>query len=381
MKTKSLLTLMLVPLMIGCANSGENTSSESTETTITDGQGRTVTYDKAKLSRVVCIGAGALRYYSYIGDISKLVGVEKIDTPETTVGVGKALRPYYEANKETFKDLTIIGEGGPAAQTADVEKLAAARPDIIVSFLSEEKNDNLQSAINVPVIGLNQGPDGVFDATTLNSFRVLGEVFNRTERYNELNNYITTCKMDFDSLTKTEDTYYFGGIGNWGQTSMLGTMLNFPVIKYAKVKSALEDLEIRDKDGNIVTKGQVSIDREKLVEANPDHIFMDTAGLNGFISDYTENKTTYDALKAFQNGETYQVMPYNAYYSNLEIQLMSTYYVASIAHEGFTINLETKMNEITNKFLGKDMYNDIKAHKYGLGGYKKVDLKAAEPIQ
>ena len=54
---------------------------------------------------------------------------------------------------------------------------------------------------------------------------------------------------------------------------------------------------------------------------------------------------------------------------------MSTYYVASVAHSNFTINLEDKMNEITNKFLGKDLYNEIKAHQYGMGGYQKVDLK------
>ena len=374
MKSKALFTLLLVPFMVGC---GSNQSSSDPEiVTILDGQGRNVRIEKGKTNRVICIGAGALRYYSYIGDISKLVGVEEIDSG-TTFGVGQALRPYYMAGYDTFKTLPVIGKGGPMAQVADAEKIAAAKPDIIVSFLSADANDELQNKINVPVLGLKQGADGVFDIATMNSFLALGLAFNKNERASALNRFIEDCADDFKDLQMTEETYYAGGIGNWGQTSMYGSFLGFPVFKYAKVKSAIDDMEFKDKDGKVISKGQVTLDMEKLQAANPDHILMDTAGINGFIADYKKegNKAKYDALDAFQTGETYQLMPYNAYYSNLEIQLMSTYYVASIAHEGFNINLEEKMNEITHEFLNKDMYNDIKAHQYGMDGYKQVDLK------
>ena len=392
MKSKTLFTLFLIPFMVGCGSTGSSSADPSTSPssdssqpassaepkiiTVLDGQGRNVEIVEGKTNRVVCIGAGALRYYSYIGDISKLVGVEEIDSG-TTFGVGQALRPYYMSGYDTFKTLPTIGKGGPMAQVADAEKIAAVKPDVVVSFLSADANNELQNTIKVPVIGLKQGGDGVFDTATINSFLALGLVFNRQNRAESLISYIEDCKDDFDNLTLTTETYYAGGIGNWGQTSMYGSFLGFPVFKYAKVKSAIDDMEFRDKDGKIISKGQVTLDMEKLQAANPDHILMDTAGINGFIADYKKegNKAKYDALDAFQTGETYQLMPYNAYYSNLEIQLMSTYYVASIAHEGFNINLEEKMNEITHEFLNKDMYNDIKAHQYGMGGYKQVDLK------
>ena len=383
MKKNKLLVLALLPLLVGCNNSSSSSSSsaESEEVTIIDGQGRSVTYNKNKVSKVICIGAGALRYYSYIGDVSNIIAVEEIDSA-TSFGVGQALRPYYLAGYDHYKTLSTIGKGGPMAQVADAEKLAAANPDIIVSFLSDEANTELQNTIKKPVIGLKQGGDGIFDSVTLNSFRVLGDVFGKKERYEELASYINSCKLDFASLTMTTDTYYAAGIGNWGQTSMYGSMLGFPVFKYAKVKSAIDDMEFKDKEGNVIHKGQVTLDMEKLQAANPDHILMDTAGLNGFIDDYNKegNKAKYDALKAFQNEKTYQVLPYNAYYTNLEVQLMSTYYVASIAHSNFHVELDKKMNEITNKFFGKDMYNDIKAHAYGNGGYKQVDLKTATKI-
>ena len=57
----------------------EAPAAESGEITITDMIGREVTVTPGSYKRVVCIGAGALRMYSYIGDVSLLCGVEDID--------------------------------------------------------------------------------------------------------------------------------------------------------------------------------------------------------------------------------------------------------------------------------------------------------------
>ena len=56
---------------------------------------------------------------------------------------------------------------------------------------------------------------------------------------------------------------------------------------------------------------------------------------------------------------------------------MSTYYVASIAHPNkfINFNLEEKMNEILNKFVGKSIYNDLKSYEFGYGGYQKLNLE------
>ena len=374
MKSRKLFILTLLPLLMGCTP-----QSIDGDVTITDMQGRSVTYNSGKVSRVIYIGAGALRYYSYIGDVNNLIAVEGIDSA-STFGVGQALRPYYMANYDVLKNLPVVKQGGPMNQTVsqeEAEKILEANPDIIISFLSAENNNDLQQKIQIPVVGLTQGSDGIFDEKTQDSLKLLGKIFKRTSRADELVNYVNTCKSDFNSLTMTTESYYCGGIGNWGQTSMLGSMIGFPIFKYAKVNDVVSTIGLKDKDGNAVTRGQGTADLERILSVNPYKIFMDTAGINGFISDYQKpgNAEKYDALKAFENGETYLLMPYNAYYSNLEIQLMSTYYVASVAHSNFTINLEQKMNEITNKFLGKDLYDEIKAHQYGMGGYQKVNLK------
>lgn len=367
MKNKILFLLPLLFTTIGCSNNESTSVGE--DKTITDTQGREVTYNTGKLNRVICIGAGALRYYSYIGDINKIVAVEEIDS-KNTFGVGQALRPYYQANVDYFSSLPLCGKGGPMAQVADVEAIVRNNPDIIISFLSSDANNDLESNIDVPVIGLSQGKDGIFDDKTLSSLKLLSTIFNRNERYESIKNLVETAKNDFKDLTLTEDSYYVGCIGNWGKTNLLGSFNEFPVFKYAKVKNALSDLDVE------ISGQQVSIESEALVKINPDHIFVDTSGLNEFINAYKLDSTIYDSLKAFEDGETYQLLPYNAYYTNLEIQLMSTYYVAQIAHEEFEyLNLEEKMNEITNVFLNKEMYNEMKSHQYGFGGYRAFDIK------
>ena len=75
------LALMMTLTLFGC---GEKPAEDGTDdapktVTITDMIGRQVEIVPGSYQRVVCIGAGALRLYSYVGDVSLLCGVEDID--------------------------------------------------------------------------------------------------------------------------------------------------------------------------------------------------------------------------------------------------------------------------------------------------------------
>ena len=50
-------------------------ATETSEITVTDMIGREITVTPGSYQNVVCIGAGALRMYSYIGDVALLAGV------------------------------------------------------------------------------------------------------------------------------------------------------------------------------------------------------------------------------------------------------------------------------------------------------------------
>ena len=106
-------------------------AAEPAEVTITDMIGREVTIVPSSYKRVVCIGAGALRMYSYIGDVTRLAGVEDIDNTtlsERPKMFDSVARPYVLAYGETYNTLPSCGVGGPMAQTAEAEKILSCNP-------------------------------------------------------------------------------------------------------------------------------------------------------------------------------------------------------------------------------------------------------------
>ena len=90
--------------------------TEAAEVTVTDMIGREVTVIPGSYKSVVCIGAGALRMYSYIGDVTLLGGVEDIDntTLEDRPKMFDAVaRPYVLAFGDVFNTLPLLRRGRP----------------------------------------------------------------------------------------------------------------------------------------------------------------------------------------------------------------------------------------------------------------------------
>ena len=71
-------------------------------------------------------------------------------------------------------------------------------------------------------------------------------------------------------------------------------------------------------------------------------------------------------------------MAYNAYYTNYEIALINTWFVAKTVYpELFAdIDLTAKTNEVTKAFLGQELAEQISACPSSFGGYQKIDTAA-----
>ena len=151
------LALMMTLTLFGC---GEKPAEEGTDdapktVTITDMIGRQVEIVPGSYQRVVCIGAGALRLYSYIGDVSLLCGVEDIDNEtlsERLKMFDSVARPYVLAHSDMFASLPSCGVGGPNAQRPEAEKILTCEPDIVISLYGDaDKANALQEQLGVPV--------------------------------------------------------------------------------------------------------------------------------------------------------------------------------------------------------------------------------------
>jgi iron complex transport system substrate-binding protein len=353
--------------------------TEPAEITITDMIGREVTIVPGSYKRVVCIGAGALRMYSYIGDVSLLAGVEDIDNTtaaERPMMFDSVARPYVLAYGETFNTLPSCGVGGPMAQTAEAEKILSCNPDIVISEYEDvEKEDALQEQLGVPVITLKAGSKGVFDEAFSGSMALLGKVFGEEEKAADLVAFVEAEAAEITARTadiaqENKPSVYVCGLGNWGTTDHLMTAENYVSFQVANVKNTLNGLGIQ---------GIGPIEEEKFVELGEqmDIIIMDAAAVKNIKPLYAEDPTMFDTCKAWRNGEVYLEMAYNAYYTNFEIALINTWFIAKTVYpEAFAdIDMTAKTNEVTQVFFGMDLADEIFACPSSFGGYQKIDTE------
>lgn len=379
MKRFLTFTLTMLMLLSLCACAQPQTPSTGKEITVTDMVGREVAVNPGSYKRVVCIGAGALRMYSYIGDAALLAGVEDIDN-ESLANRPKMFdsvaRPYVLAFGDTFRKLPSCGVGGPMAQAAEAEKILACNPDIVISeFEDVEKSDALQQQLGVPVITLGAGSNGVFDEKFTGSMQLLGKVFGKEDKAAKLTTFVADQRAAIEAKVANipeadKPSVYICGLGNWGTTDHLMTAENYISFQIAGVKNAVSGLGIQ---------GIGPIEEEKFVELGEqmDIIIMDAAAVKNIKPLYTQDPTLFDTCKAWQEGEVYLEMAYNAYYTNYEIALINTWFIAKTVYpEAFAdVDMTEKTNEVTKMFLGAELAEAIFACPGSFGGYGKIDTE------
>ena len=352
-------------------------SEAPSEITVTDMIGRELTVTPGSYTRVVCIGAGALRMYSYIGDVSLLCGVEDIDNltlEERPKMFDSVARPYVLAYGDVFSTLPSCGVGGPNAQAAEAEKILSCNPDIVISEYEDvEKEDALQEQLGVPVVTLKSGPNGVFDDAFSQSMTLLGQIFGEEEKVEALVSFIAAETAEIAERTagiadEDKPAVYVCGLGNWGTTNHLMTSQTYASFEVANIRNVVTDLG---------ANGVQPIEEEKFVAlgADMDIIVMDAAAVKNIKPLYQEDPTMFDSCKAWQTGEVYLEMAYNAYYTNYEIALINTWFIAKSVYPDLfaDVDITAKTNEITSAFLGKELADEIFACPSSFGGYQKID--------
>ena len=378
-----LLTLCLLLSLTACGAKNEVTNVQPAPdqkiSTVTDMVGRTVEIEKGSYQRVVCIGAGALRLYSYVGDMSKLCGVEDIDNTSLEnrpMMFDSVARPYILANEALLQTLPSCGVGGPMAQTAEAEKILSCEPDIVISeYEDADKSDALQEQLGVPVITLRTGADGVFAPEFADSLKLLGAVFGGDVQTKADKLAIFVMEEAAEISLRTKDIpeaekpgAYICGLGNWGTTNHLMTAQNFKPFEIAGIRNIVTGLG---------TDGPGAIEAEKFIALGEemDVMIMDAAAVKNIAPLYAEDPTMFDTCKAWQEGEVYLQMAYNAYYTNYEISLINTWYTAKVLYPHLfeDIDITEKTNEITEAFLGQPMAEAIFACPSSFGGYQKID--------
>ena len=379
MSKKLLLTLVmaLVAVCVFAAAVSEVApdASKARSVIVTDMVGREVEIVPGSYTRVVCIGAGALRVYTYINGADLLCGVEDIENktlqsrPKMFDSVAL---PYHIAYGDVFATLPSCGVGGPQAQAAEAEKILSCNPDIVISEYEDvDKSNALQEQLGVPVITLKPGQN-VFAPAFKDTLRLLGQVFGKEARAEEIISFVEAETAQIKARVagiadEQKPAVYICGLGNWGTTNHLMTSPNFPSFEIANVKNIVSDL---------ATKGVQAIEKEKFeaIGKDIDIMIVDAAAVKNIKPLFAEDPTMFSSVKAWNDGEVYLQLAFNAYYTNYELALANTWFIAKSVYPALfeDIDMTAKLNEITEAFLGKAMAEEIFSFPTSKGAYGSI---------
>jgi iron complex transport system substrate-binding protein len=330
--------------------------------TVTDMMGRNVSvpYDP---ERIVCIGPGALRLIVYLQAQSKVVGVEEMEKKNPRG------RPYWLAHTELW-DLPRCGPGGPVAinKKPDLEAVLSLAPQIIfVTYMQASLADEIQQTLGIPVVVLSYGAFATFDETAYDSLRIAGTILNRSKRAHDVLAYVASLQKDLAGRTADisegrRPNVYVGGIGYRGAHSIGSTEQCYGPFEWVHAKNVARHLKAN-------SGSHVFVDKEVLLELNPDVVFIDGGGLTLVAQDYRKNRPYYDALKAFSHQRVYTLLPFNWYVTNIGTALADAYGVGKILYgERFEDTDPGHMADKIYRFLvGKPVYNDMKRDYGSIG--------------
>ncbi len=347
-------------LLCGCS-SGSGTSGEIT---VTDSVGRTVTVP-GDAEKFVAIGPGCLRLYCYVGDVGQIVGIEQMEITSGATG-----RPYAHANPELL-DLPVIGPGGPG-NAPDAEKILEVSPDVIFTMYNSDvaSIDELQTKTDIPVVALSYGNTEVFDPQLDSSIELIGKITSKEKRAAEVVQFFAECKEDLASRTDgipagDKPSVYIGGQSSRGSHGIESTSGVYSLFSAVNVRNVVAEAGINQ---------YVMLDKEKLLDMDPDIIFIDAGGLALVQANYSTNPQFYQGLSAFENGRVYMQLPYNYYYTNIDIALCDAYYIGSIVYpDRFSdVDIVSKSNGIFQDLLGEELYDTVAGEYYG--GFQKLSF-------
>ncbi len=365
-KNMSLLVICLLVIFGfgGCNSKNEPIiDSNSKNISITDMIGRNVSLNNVA-KRVVAIGPGALRLYCYVGSVEKVVGIEQIENNNPTG------RPYILANP-SLSDLQVIGPGGPN-NSPDAEKILAVKPDVIFTTYGTDKStaDELQAKTGIPVVVISYGKVSTFDPNVYESIKIIGEITGDQERAKEVVEFMKICENDLNDRTKdiTDSqklSTYVGALSAKGSHGIESTQGNYSLFNAVNAKNVV------DETGK---SGSIMIDKEKLIQWNPNKIFIDFGGLNIVKEDYKKNPEFYNTLSAVKNNEIYSLLPYNYYTTNIDTAIADAYYIGKVLfpEKFLDIDPEKKADEIYKFLLGKELYEQMSKD---FGEFQKIILE------
>jgi len=358
----------------GCIGQSNEQAESNATITVIDDLGREVVIP-ADVRTVALTGAGSARYMVYLQSQDMITGV---DITDSTTDPNTETRPYMLAYPE-ITNLTLLA---PVRATINAENALNISPDVIL-FSTEGAEgaviaDEATAKTGIPVVCFEEyEPSDDFDKFSSN-MRLLGQVVGKEERAEEVISFFGDMRDDLVARTPDlsmdeKPVVYIGGVSNRGTHGMLSTKPEFVGFTLLSANQKVADVPAT----NLGT-ASANIAKEKILEWDPDIIFVDLGTLNaegGGALVELKNDPSYQSITAVINGDVYTVMPDTAAKSNHGTSFANAYFVGTILYpEQFSdINPTAKADEIYTFLVGEPVFAKMNANTGGLA-YQKIDL-------
>ncbi|GAB6138629.1 iron ABC transporter substrate-binding protein [Halanaerobaculum tunisiense] len=355
---KSIVLILVVGLCLVGAGCVTEKIEQRETIKVTDLLGREVKVPK-DVEEIVAVGPGTLRLVTHLQAVDKVVGVEEAEKRNDW---GAA----YNLAHSKLKELPTIGprHGG------DAELIVAQDPDLIFFYGAKGTANDLQQKTGIPVVGvkyIDVGPER--EKYLYKSWQLIGKLVDKQDRAKDLIDYTESLIADLKQRTQDISTsdnkkVYAGGISYQGAQGIVSTKVPFPPFTFLDANYVANKLKYEQVNS-------IMVSQEKLLDWDPELIFVDEANLN-LIKQDLENHLEYKSLTALKNNQVYGLLPYAFYHRNVATVLANSYYIGKILYpqQFDDIAAKQKANQIYNQFLGQPVY-DALANKYG--GFKRLN--------
>ena len=358
-KAAALVLAALTALALcACGQAPAQNTPGGTETkTITDALGREVTVP-ATVEKIIPLG-NTPRMISYLGLADKVVGIGDCERAESP------LQAYAYVNRDKWRDLPVVGSDSMGETSYYPEELIGLAPDVIVCTYGLDTVQDIERQTGLPVVAVTDAV--LFSAEYEDSLRILGEVCGVSERAEAVVEFINSCIADLRTRTENipdddKPSILAAAATFKGSHGIEGVYSNYAVFDVIAVNDVTRGIM-----DSSAPKGLL-VDKEQILEWNADMIFLDYSGVELVRQHMAENPYFYRQLKAFRDGNVYQCPNSTWHWSNVEIPLVSAYYMGSLLYpEAFAdVDFEAKAAEIFGFFLGDEDYLDVLT---GYGAY------------
>ena len=357
MKKRTFLSLALMMFAAWHVNEGmrgvaQERSTTAAPYTVTDIAGREIAFDKVP-ERVLALGHGVLQQYAYVCGADRLVGIEETAKSGHSL-MGQSVHHAYPE----LRKIQTVGKGGPKFSPDD-EQIAYQAPDVVFIAYenTKEELDELQKKLNVPIVGIGAGMRGaIFGDDAYRTFEIIGKTMRAEKRAAAVIRFMKSAQEDLRKrvadLPENGETVYIGGCSFRGTQGILSTKSHIDLLTTVRANNVMD---------NLTESVSVVIDKEKLLDLDPEIIILDLSGEALLAEDMKADPGFYQALKAFRNRKAYAIMPYFTYGMNYDTAILDMYSIGKVVHpDRFAdVDLERKGAEIYTAFVGKDVYCEL----------------------